>query len=68
MRQHRFFGIDRTGRPEPAANEMASGRLQDEAVTADDDFVVKNHRDLRPRWARPIENRRDGQGHHDDRN
>src|SRR5437764_9073564 len=54
MREHRFFGVNRAGRPEPAPDETIRNRFEDEPVTADDDLVVQNNRDLRPRWLRPI--------------
>lgn len=66
VRAHCFFGIDRARRPEPAPDEMAAERLEDEPVTADDDRIVGDDGDLCPRWLGPIANRRDGQGHRGD--
>ena len=66
MCEHRFFGIDRAGRPESAPDETIRNRFENEPVTADDDFVVENNRDLRPRWPRPIAKRRDRQCHRSD--
>ena len=68
VREHRFLGVAGAGRLEPAMDETIGKWLQEHPVPAKHKLLVKRHRDLFPRWLRPIANRRGSEDNRRDPN
>ena len=68
VREHRFLGIVRASRLEPAMDITVVKRLQNQPVPSDHPSIVNDNRDLLPRRPHPIANRRGGENNRGDPN
>jgi hypothetical protein len=66
--EHRFLGIVRASRLEPATDETIANRFQQRSIPADRHSIINDNRNLFRGRPRPIAKRRGGQNHRDNPN